>query len=154
DSEGELRKIAAHAPGASVMCRIQTSGENAGWPLSRKFGCDLQMAADLLRLARSIGLHPQGVTFHVGSQQTDPTQWRKPLYDAAAIFLAMQREGVPLHTVNIGGGFPVPYERSIPPLSDFAEAIASAMKQAFGSSPPHLMLEPGRSLVAESGVIQ
>src|SRR6266700_8282306 len=46
DSEAELHKLAANAPGSSVMCRLQTTGENAGWPLSRKFGCDLEMATE------------------------------------------------------------------------------------------------------------
>ena len=154
DSEAELRKLAAHAPGAEVMCRLLTSGENAGWPLSRKFGCDVEMAAELLFLARDLGLRPVAISFHVGSQQTDPTQWEKPLREAAELFRRLSREGVALDTVNIGGGFPVPYERSVPPVACFAEAIGCALDAAFGASRPQLMLEPGRSLVAEAGVIQ
>ena len=95
-----------------------------------------------------------GVTFHVGSQQTDPTQWRKPLREAAGLFRKLARQGIALDTVNIGGGFPVPYERMVPPVSSFAHAISEAMTDAFGASHPKLMLEPGRSLVAEAGVIQ
>jgi ornithine decarboxylase len=154
DCEAELRKLAVHAPGARVMCRIQTSGENAGWPLSRKFGCDLEMAADLLLMTRNLPLQARGVTFHVGSQQTDPTQWRKPLREAAELFRKLCRQGVHLDTVNIGGGFPVPYRREVPPVSEFATEIHGALREAFGSSQPTLMLEPGRSLVAEAGVIQ
>jgi ornithine decarboxylase len=154
DSEAELRKLAVHAPASEVMCRLQTTGENAGWPLSRKFGCDLEMAAELLLLARDSGLRPVALSFHVGSQQTDPTQWRKPLHEVAGLFRRLGREGLTLDTVNIGGGFPVPYERSVPPVSHFAEAIGQSLDDAFGSAHPELMLEPGRSLVAEAGVIQ
>jgi ornithine decarboxylase len=154
DSEAELRKLAAHAPASEVVCRFQTSGENAGWPLSRKFGCDLEMAADLLLMARDLGLRAIGVSFHVGSQQTDPTQWRKPLREAADLFLFCGRRNLTLDTVNIGGGFPVPYETDVPPVGAFAEEIDKALTDAFGGSRPQIMLEPGRSLVAEAGVIQ
>jgi ornithine decarboxylase len=154
DSEAELRKLATHAPESAVMCRLQTTGENAGWPLSKKFGCDLEMAADLLLLARELGLNPIGVSFHVGSQQMDPTQWRRPLREAAGLFRALAREGLMLDTVNMGGGFPVPYECDVPPVSQYARAISEALDDAFGGSHPNVMLELGRSLVAEAGVIQ
>jgi ornithine decarboxylase len=154
DSEAELCKLATNAPGSAVMCRLQTTGENAGWPLSRKFGCDLEMAAELLLISRDLGLRPIGVAFHVGSQQTDPTQWRRPLCETAGLFRKLARQNVTLDTVNIGGGFPVPYESNVPRVGEFASAIRRAMDDAFGSSQPNLMLEPGRSLVAEAGVIQ
>jgi ornithine decarboxylase len=154
DSEAELRKLATHAPESAVMCRLRTTGENAGWPLSKKFGCDLEMAADLLLLARDLGLNPIGVSFHVGSQQVDPTQWRRPLGETAGLFRSLAREGLLLDTVNIGGGFPVSYESDVLPVSEYAMAIGEAMDEAFGSSHPNVMLEPGRSLVAEAGVIE
>ncbi|HYF10311.1 MAG TPA: type III PLP-dependent enzyme, partial [Candidatus Paceibacterota bacterium] len=70
DSEAELEKIARVAPKSQVFCRILTSNEGADWPLSRKFGCEIGMARDLLIKARDLGLEPHGVSFHVGSQQT------------------------------------------------------------------------------------
>ena len=154
DSEAELRKLSVHAPGVEVMCRLQTSCENAGWPLSRKFGCDLEMASHLLILSKDLGLQPLGVAFHVGSQQTDPTQWRKPMRQAAALFRQLACSGITLDFVNIGGGFPVPYECDVPPVTAYAEAIAEAVDVAFGGCRPTLMLEPGRSLVGQAGVIQ
>lgn len=154
DSEAELHKLATNARGSAVMCRLQTTGENASWPLSRKFGCDLEMAAELLLMSRNLGLVPIGVAFHVGSQQTDPTQWRKPLCEAAGLFRKLAGQNVALDTVNIGGGFPVPYECNVPRVGEFASAIRKAMDEAFGGSQPNLMLEPGRSRVAEAGVIQ
>lgn len=154
DSEAELRKLATHAPESAVMCRFETTGENAGWPLSKEFGCDLEMAAHLLLLARELGLNPIGVSFHVGSQHVDPTQWRRPLRETADLFRALAREGLMLDTVSMGGGFPVPYESDVPPLSQHASAISEALDEAFGSSLPNVMFELGRSLVAEAGVIQ
>lgn len=154
DSEAELRKLGVHAPGAEVLCRLLTSCESAGWPLSRKFGCDLEMSSQLLAQSRELGLKPLGVAFHVGSQQTDLTQWRKPMRQAAALFRQLACSGISLECVNIGGGFPVPYECEVPPISAYAEAIAEAVDVAFGDSSPTLMLEPGRSLVGQAGVIQ
>ena len=153
DSEAELRKLAIDAPESAVMYRFETTGENEGWPLSKKFGCDLEMAADLLLLARELGLTPIGVSFHGGSQQ-HPTQWCRPLRETADLFRALAREGLMLDTVSLGGDFPVPYESDVPPLSQYASAIGEALDDAFGSSHPNVMIEPGRSLVAEAGVIQ
>jgi ornithine decarboxylase len=154
DSEAELEKLAVWAPGAGVVCRLQTSCANSGWPLSRKFGCDLDMASDLLLMSREMGLNPLGVAFHVGSQQTDPTQWRGPLEETAALFRRLARRGLKLETVNIGGGFAIPYQEEVPTVADYAQAIEDAVEHAFGSSRVQLMLEPGRSLVGEAGVIQ
>ena len=68
DSEGELHKIAKHAPGAAVYVRLRVDDSSSVFPLSRKFGTEASTARDLLLLARELGLTPYGVTFHVGSQ--------------------------------------------------------------------------------------
>ena len=81
DAREELQKIADHAPGSSVCCRILTndSGAGAQWPLSRKFGCDENMAIDLMSQAAELGLIPSGISFHVGSQQTEPAALAAPM---------------------------------------------------------------------------
>ena len=71
DCVEEVEKIARAAPGSRVFCRVLTDGAGAEWPLSRKFGCMPAMAVDVLRQAKALGLAPYGVSFHVGSQQTD-----------------------------------------------------------------------------------
>ena len=154
DSQTELEKLAVHAPGAGVICRLLTSGEHADWPLSRKFGCDVEMAGELLLESRNLGLDPLGVMFHVGSQQTDPQQWQKPIREAASIVHRLAAQGIQLTTVNLGGGFPARYRDEIPPLCCYARAIAHAVGELFDLSKINLVLEPGRSLVAEAGVIE
>ena len=74
DSKAELQKLARAAPGSRVFCRIVTQGHGAEWPLSKKFGCRIDIAEALLKDARDLGLDPYGVSFHVGSQQSDPEQ--------------------------------------------------------------------------------
>jgi ornithine decarboxylase len=154
DSAPELDKLARHAPGSSVMCRLMTSGARADWPLSGKFGCDARTAFDLLLRSRDRGLAPAGIAFHVGSQQTDPVQWRPPIAAAASVHRALARRGLHLTALNIGGGLPAAYRENVPPLQRYAEEIDGAITDAFGREPPTLMLEPGRALVADAGVIQ
>ncbi|MDH3234210.1 MAG: type III PLP-dependent enzyme, partial [Alphaproteobacteria bacterium] len=101
DSSNELHKLARAAPGAKVFCRIITSGDGADWPLSRKFGCEVDMARDLLVEARSLGLTPTGVCFHVGSQQRDPAQWDIAIGETARLFTELNAAGVELSAINL-----------------------------------------------------
>ena len=153
DSEAELAKLAAAAPGSRVYCRILTSSEGADWPLSRKFGCDLEMAGRLLVQARDMGLDPQGVSFHVGSQQTDPAQWDAAIADAARVYAGVRAAGVTLGTINLGGGFPARYRDPVPAFADYATAIRASMERHFGSGGPSIIVEPGRFIGAEAGVL-
>lgn len=154
DSLMELEKIAAHAPGARVMCRLLTSGENADWPLSRKFGCDEDMALELLAHAPKLGLRAAGLCFHVGSQQMNPGAWEAPIAACARLFHALARRGVHLGMLNLGGGFPAHYQAAPPPLTRYARAIRASLTRHFGSAQPQLIFEPGRSLAAEAGVLE
>src|ERR1700752_1317408 len=86
DCKPEVEKIARAAPGSRVFCRILCDGAGAEWPLSRKFGCEPAMAADVLEHARRQGLEAYGVSFHVGSQQRNPHAWDRALASAAAVF--------------------------------------------------------------------
>jgi ornithine decarboxylase len=158
DSIGEFEKIARAAPGARVFCRMLVDAKGADWPLTRKFGCDRQMAADLLGHARAVGLRPIGVSFHVGSQQTDPAQWRIAIAiaiaAAAAIFYDCAGFGLDLEFLNVGGGLPAQYRTPIPRLSDYAETIDDALRDQFGVSRPEIIIEPGRYLVGDAGVLR
>src|SRR5438105_6948863 len=123
DSEGELEKLARKAPGARVFCRILVSCEGADWPLSRKFGCTPEMAAELLKEARRLGLDPYGVSFHVGSQQTDLGQWDRAIGAVAQMFTLLAETDINLRMVNIGGGFPAQYTGAIASIERYAQAV-------------------------------
>jgi ornithine decarboxylase len=155
DAEGELAKLAAAAPGASVFCRLLIETGGAEWPLSRKFGCDVASACELLLRARELGLRPCGVSFHVGSQQTDVEQWDIGVAAAADVFRALAAEGIELDLINLGGGFPARYRTPVPPIADYAAAIRRSVQRRFGFGAGRLRLvaEVGRALVAEAGVI-
>jgi ornithine decarboxylase len=112
--------------------------KGADWPLTRKFGCDAKMAADLLAHARSLGLRPRGVSFHVGSQQTQPLQWQAAIAAAAGIFHACASFNLDLAFLNVGGGLPAQYRTPIPPLATYAEIIEAALRKHFGGAQPRL----------------
>lgn len=154
DAAEELDKLIQNAPGASVYCRITTENGGAKWPLSRKFGCDLDMARDLMLLARSAGLYPIGLSFHVGSQQTAPDQWDIAIARAAMIFTDLRERGLDLRMLNLGGGYPAKYRDTVPELADYGDAIMASMTKHFGNNLPEMLIEPGRAIVAEAGVIE
>jgi ornithine decarboxylase len=153
DSVHELDKLVRAAPGARVFCRILVDCGGAEWPLSRKFGCATEMAADLLRQARARGLDPYGISFHVGSQQTDPGQWDHAVGAAARMFSLLAEADIDLRMVNIGGGFPAHYRGAVPEVRHYARAVTAAITRHFGNRLPEIIIEPGRSLVGDAGVI-
>jgi ornithine decarboxylase len=154
DSEAELQKLAKVAPGARVFCRVLVDCGGAEWPLSKKFGCSPEMARDLLIKAKKAGLDPYGLSFHVGSQQTDLEQWDRALGRTSQLFFALQEEGVELKMVNLGGGLPARYRSEVAGVKEYALAIMRAMTKHFGNNLPEMIIEPGRSMVGDAGVIQ
>jgi len=153
DSACELEKLARSAPGSRVFCRILVESTGAEWPLSRKFGCAPEMAIDLLRQAKSMGLDPYGVSFHVGSQQTKVDQWDSAIERAARMFWALAETDINLRMVNVGGGFPAKYRGDVPGVAQYANAVMGAITRHFGNDLPEIIIEPGRSLVGDAGVI-
>jgi ornithine decarboxylase len=154
DSVAEVEKIARVAPGAKVFCRILCNGAGAEWPLSRKFGCVPEMARGVLEHAHRLGLVAFGVSFHVGSQQGDPTMWDGALKSAAEIFRDLAERGIHLQMVNLGGGFPTRYLKKVPAVKAYGDAIFRALTKHFGNRIPETIIEPGRGMVGNAGVIE
>jgi ornithine decarboxylase len=154
DSVGEVEKIARAAPGSRVFCRILTDGAGAEWPLSRKFGCAPEMALDVLDRAHQLGLIAYGVSFHVGSQQTQLAAWDRALKQSAWVFKQLAERGITLSMVNLGGGFPARYLREVPEVRRYGQAIYRAVRKHFGNAIPETIIEPGRGMVAAAGAIK
>jgi ornithine decarboxylase len=153
DSPGELNKLAEHAPGSAVYLRLRVDDSNAIFPLSRKFGAEESEAGDLLRLARKLGLRPYGITFHVGSQSTSPPAWRRAVAAAGRVMAEAAADGITLTMLNIGGGFPAHYVDDVPGIREIGAALGPALDELLPYRPEVLAAEPGRHLVAESGVM-
>ncbi len=154
DCDAEVEKIARVAPGARVFCRILCDGEGADWPLSRKFGCEPEMAVDVLENAHRLGLVPYGLSFHVGSQQANLNAWDSALATVASVFKAMAQRGIELKMVNMGGGFPARYLKDVPGVPDYGQAIFTALTNHFGNRLPETIIEPGRGMVGDAGLIE
>lgn len=150
-SRNELTKIADYAPGAQVYVRVMMGDSEGAIPFSSKFGCSLDEAIDLLKVAAKMGLNPVGITFHVGSQAKDLRAWSYAVDSAQQLVDKAAKQGILLDVINIGGGFPVEYSSDDPRIQD----IASEVNEVIHSSSRKLtyMAEPGRFLVADSSVI-
>jgi ornithine decarboxylase len=159
DCEAEVDKIAraaeaANASDVRVFCRILCDGAGADWPLSRKFGCDPEMAPNVLEHAYRLGLKPHGVSFHVGSQQANTGAWDSALASASAIFRECALRGMSLKMVNLGGGFPARYLKPVPGVPAYGDAIFQALSKHFGNQLPETIIEPGRGMVGDAGIIE
>ncbi len=154
DCEAEVEKVARAAPGARVICRIHCDGSGSEWPLSRKFGCEPAYAVDIVEQAHRRGLVPYGISFHVGSQQHNIEAWDRALASTATIFRGCAERGITLSMVNLGGGFPAKYLRKTPKLESYGKAIFRALRKHFGNAIPETIIEPGRGLVGNAGVIE
>ncbi|WP_185983654.1 ornithine/lysine decarboxylase [Aureimonas mangrovi] len=154
DCVEEVEKIARAAPGARVFCRVLTDGAGAEWPLSRKFGCVPAMAIEVLEHAHRLGLGATGVSFHVGSQQTNTEAWDGALADAAHVFETLAERGIVLTLVNMGGGFPTRYLKDVPTAQAYGRSIFAGLKRHFGNQLPETIIEPGRGMVGDAGVIK
>ncbi|EFO28970.1 lysine/ornithine decarboxylase [Roseibium sp. TrichSKD4] len=154
DCVEEVDKIARSAPGSRVFCRVLCDGIGAEWPLSRKFGCDADMAPDVLEYAHRLGLQAYGVSFHVGSQQANLEAWDLALAMAAGVFKEMALRGIDLKMVNMGGGFPTRYLKDVPGVPTYGTAIFEALCKHFGNRLPSTIIEPGRGMVGNAGMIE
>ncbi len=154
DCKAEVEKIARVAPLAKVFCRFLFNCAGAEWPLSCKFGCDPEMAADVLEHAHRLGLEAHGVSFHVGSQQRRTQAWDEALKSASAIFRACAERGINLAMVNLGGGFPTTYLKEVPTVQAYGRSIFRALRKHFGNRIPETIIEPGRGMVGNAGVIE
>lgn len=159
DAEAELQKLVEEAPEATVFCRVLCDGAGAEWPLSRKFGCEPEEAERLLHLAADRGMKV-GVSFHVGSQQGNVDAWDAALAVAAGLARALlgRTEPVRLDVLNVGGGFPGIYQKRMPSIGRYGDAIIESLSRHFGplygSWLPRIIAEPGRYLVADAGVLR
>ncbi len=147
DNRAELAKIRAHAPHAGLALRLRVPNTGSMVELSSKFGCDPGEAVDLIVEAFRLGLVVEGLSFHVGSQCTNFENFVQALNMAAAVRNEALARGHDIKILDIGGGFPVAYDRHVKPLSALARVINAEIARLF---PPdiEILAEPGRYLVA------
>jgi ornithine decarboxylase len=151
DNRWELGKIRQYAPHAGLALRLRVPNTGSMVELSSKFGCDPGEAADLVDEAFRAGLTVEAVSFHVGSQCTNFDNFVQALNMAAAVMRDAASRGHEIKILDIGGGFPAPYDRHVKPFSALARKINAEIERLFAPG-VEILAEPGRFLVATAAV--
>ncbi len=149
DNVNELKKIRQYAPHAGVVLRLRVDNTGSQCELSSKFGCAIGEAADLIEAAFKLGLVVEGLSFHVGSQCTNFQNFVQALNVAAAVMKESAGRGHTLKILDIGGGFPAPYNKHVRPFGELAKVINAEIKRLFAPD-IQILAEPGRFLVASA----
>jgi ornithine decarboxylase len=152
DSKEEVDKMARWAPDARLYVRLSVPNEGSEWPLSRKFGVELEEALHLLLYARERGLMPMGVTFHVGSQCTNLYNWSIALDKTRRLWDMALEKGIQLEHLNMGGGYPINYTKGVPTVEMIEENINRLLEEKFPEL-SEIHLEPGRAIVGDAGIM-
>ena len=147
DNLNELKKIRQFAPHAGVVLRLRVDNTGSQCELSSKFGCATGEAVDLIKTAFAMGLVVEGLSFHVGSQCTNFQNFVQALNAAAAVMRESKSRGHEIKILDIGGGFPAPYNKHVRPFRELARVINAEIDRLFAPN-IQILAEPGRFLVA------
>ena len=151
DNLEEIRKIKQHAPNAGLALRLKVPNTGAMVELSSKFGAAPGEAVDLILAADKAGLVVEGISFHVGSQTTNFENYVQALSLTASVFQEARDRGyTKMNLIDIGGGFPAPYDATVKPLRELAKVINPELDRLFPKD-IQILAEPGRFLVASAG---
>ncbi|HOS74908.1 MAG TPA: type III PLP-dependent enzyme [Verrucomicrobiota bacterium] len=152
DNAEEIGKIRNYAPHAGLVLRLWVPNTGSVVELSTKFGAAPGEAVDLILAADKAGLKVEGLSFHVGSQATNFENYVAALNLAANVFQEARDRGYTrMNLVDIGGGFPVPYDATVKPFAELAGIINSELDRLFPQD-IQILAEPGRFLVATAAV--
>lgn len=151
DSIAEVDKLSRYAPNRKVYVRLTVPNEGSEWPLSRKFGVELEEALNLLLYAKDKGLNPVGLTFHVGSQCNNAYNWNTAIEKARELYEMAADKGIKLSMINLGGGYPIRYTKDVISIDDIEKKVNRLISERF---PPDIMvfIEPGRAVIGDAGV--
>jgi ornithine decarboxylase len=149
DNHEEVLKIARHAPHSGLVLRLRVPNTGSMVELSSKFGALPGEAVDLIAFAHYNHLEVEGLSFHVGSQCTNPQNYIQALHLAAGIFAEAKTRGFELKLLDIGGGFPAHYDDTVPAFKNMARKISAEIDRLF-PKPIEILAEPGRFLVASA----
>jgi len=153
DSICEVDKLAVGAPGSNVYVRLSIPNGKSVVASEGKFGISIDDAYKLIHYAKSKGLNPYGISFHVGSQMLGFKAWGHAIEYCSKLINMLENDDIFLEFLDIGGGFPVKY-RDV--LDDNIEIAASEIRKSLDMFIPkriRVVAEPGRYLVANSGIM-
>ncbi len=151
DNREEIHKIKKHAPNAGLVLRLKVPNTGAMVELSSKFGASPGEAVDLILEADKVGLTVEGLSFHVGSQTTNFENYVQALNLSANVYKEARDRGyTKMNLLDIGGGFPAPYDDSVKPFEELAKVINTELDRLIPKE-VQILAEPGRFLAAVCG---
>ena len=152
DNLDELRKIKEHCDAAGLVLRLKVPDSGSQVEMSSKFGAEPGDADHLIGQAFDAGLVVEGLSFHVGSQCTNFDNYAAALAITSDIFNSARKKGYALKIVDIGGGFPVPYDAQVPKFENLAGLINAECQRLFPED-IEIIAEPGRFMVANAAML-
>ncbi len=152
DNNAELIKLKHHCDTAGLVLRLKVPDTGSQVEMASKFGAEPGDAQQLIQQAYDMGLKVEGVSFHVGSQCTNFDNYTVALDVAATILNDARRKGFPLNLVDIGGGFPVPYDPGVPQFEKLGSILNSEFARLFPDD-IEIVAEPGRFIVATAATL-
>jgi ornithine decarboxylase len=152
DNASELKKLKDYCDTAGLVIRLKVPDTGSQVEMSSKFGAELTDAEKLIQQAFDMGLKVEGISFHVGSQCTNFDNYTSALAFTSEIFHNARKKGFNLNLVDIGGGFPVPYDPQVPDFKQLAVLLNSEFKRLFPED-IEILAEPGRFIVATAAVL-
>ncbi len=151
DSYSEIEKLARYTPGCNVYIRLSVPNEGSEWPLSKKFGVEIDEALALLIKAKVKGLNPIGITFHVGSQCTNIYNWNIAIDKSKLLYDMAEKTGIKLSLLNLGGGYPIKYTKNVITIQNIEREINHLIKKNFTQN-VMIHIEPGRAVIGDAGI--
>jgi ornithine decarboxylase len=152
DNAAELKKLKDYCDTAGLVIRLKVPDTGSQVEMSSKFGAELTDAEKLIQQAFDIGLKVEGISFHVGSQCTNFDNYTSALAFTSEIFHNARKKGFNLNLVDIGGGFPVPYDPQVPEFQQLAGLLNSEFTRLFPDD-IEILAEPGRFIVATAATL-
>jgi len=161
ESEPELQRIseiaAAHGTVAPISLRVNPDIDAGTHPYistglkENKFGIPIEQALDVYKAAaESANLDVRGIDCHIGSQLTELAPFAEAMQRTLALVDRLAEQGIQLHHMDIGGGIGIRYANETPPS---ATEYAAIIKEALAGRELGVILEPGRSIVGNAGIL-
>ncbi len=152
DNYIEVDKIAQYCKNSRLILRVDVPNTGSVVELSTKFGANPKICLDLIKYAKKAGFNVEGLSFHVGSQCSNFDNYIQAFKIAHNIFEQAKNFGQELTFLDIGGGFPVPYDEDVPSFETLAEVINNSIFQYFDTPKIRIIAEPGRFFVATTAI--
>jgi len=151
DNPDEVRKFEAYRDRAELLLRVSFRSPGAVVDLSRKFGCDPEDLLELARLAHKLAIPVRGLSFHVGSQATDPSKHVEAIEVCAKLMQKARKERLgAFDTLDIGGGYPIEYGQKVADIGRFCAPIRAALAKL--PARVRTIAEPGRYICGPAAI--